>query len=119
MPMILKDKEIWIMPKKADPTPEEPKMYAVQLQVRGPIPLCLTAVGMANRELGTVARYKGDMVFDVVDDVFDKADWLDITVEMPKDIAEAKMKWAELAGAGGRLICGCGKNFKLRLGKAD
>lgn len=99
--------------------PEEPKMYSIQLEVRGPVQICLTAVELANRELGTVARYKGDLIFDVIDSVFDKSDWLDITKEMPKDIAEAKMTSAVEQGRIGRLICGCGKNFTLRLGKAD
>lgn len=99
--------------------PQEPKMYSIQLQVRGPVPICVFAATVANVELGTAARYSDHAIVDVIEDVFDKTDWLDITKEMPKDIAEAKMEAADKFGHAGLMICGCGKNFTLRLGKAD
>jgi hypothetical protein len=104
---------------KVIPKLEEPKKYAIQLQIRGPIPICLTAAQFANEALKTVARYPGDQLPNIVEAWFDKSDWLDITAELPKDIAEVKLQEAELASEAGKFFCGCGKNFNLRLGKAD
>jgi hypothetical protein len=95
--------------------PQEPKKYVIQLQVRGPIPVCLNAAGNASIELGQSAAYDVMLLIDVIDAVFDKADWLDISKKMPKDIAESKLHKAQEAGINGRMVCGCGKNFKLRM----
>lgn len=94
---------------------QEPPKRTIQVGISADRVPCVTAIGYASEALGSSASHNPVDAANIAIDQFGKSDWLDISVELPKDIAASLKAKAEVAGLAGLFLCSCGNSFSIRL----
>ena len=94
---------------------KEPKTRTIQVGISGEVRPCLTAVGFASEALKDSAVHSPPVAADLVYENYNKSDWMDISKELPEDIARTLLIRAKNEGLAGLIMCRCGNSFTIRL----
>ena len=98
---------------------EEPQRRTIQVGIASVPHPCISAIGYAVQSLGDSASHDPVTAVELAIDNLGKSDWLDISKELPKDLATTLLRRAEMHGVMGLEICQCGNAFSIRLSDTE